>query len=106
MPAPSQDVRAAAGLRNMVREAYGPRRGSMLLRPANERTVGMRFKVFCAPGDHRDDFEVVESQLNAWSAEENPEVIDVRASVTPMADPQNKGRYLLTVLVTYRPSGG
>ncbi len=62
----------------------------------------MKFKVFCAPGDHRDDFEAVENQLNTWSAEHNPDVVHVRSSVTPMTDQTNKGRYLLTVLVAYR----
>jgi hypothetical protein len=62
----------------------------------------MKFKVFCAPGDHRDDFEVVQRQLNAWSEAENPDVAHLQSSVTPMSDPTNKGRYLLTVLVTYR----
>ena len=66
----------------------------------------MRFKIFCAPGDHRDDFAAVEEQMNAWSAEQNPDIVDVRSSVTQMSDPQNKGRYILTVLVTYRPHGG
>ncbi len=62
----------------------------------------MRFKIFCAPGDHRDDFAAVEDQMNAWSAEEKPDVVDVRSSVTRMTDQQNKGRYILTVLVMYR----
>jgi hypothetical protein len=70
-----------------------------------ERTADMKFKIFCGPGDQRDDFEVIEGQLNDWASRENPEIVDVRSSVNAMTDQANKSRYLLTVLVTYQPRG-
>ncbi len=66
----------------------------------------MRFKIFSGPGDHRDDFAAVEEQMNAWSEAQHPDVVDVRCNVTPINDQQNKGRYMMTVLVTYRPTAG
>ncbi len=63
----------------------------------------MQFKIIAAPGDQRDDFEALESQLNEWSASANPQVISVHTQVTAMNDPKNIGRYVMTVLVTYDP---
>ena len=66
----------------------------------------MQINIFCAPGDHRDDFESVRSQFNEWAAAEKPDVVDVKMDVTAMTDDRNIGRYLLTLLVAYRPSPG
>lgn len=63
----------------------------------------MRIKVFCAPGDHRDDFENVESQFNEWAAAEQPEIVHLKMDVTAMTDDRNIGRYLMSVLVAYQP---
>ncbi|MBU0640901.1 MAG: hypothetical protein KKB50_18710 [Planctomycetes bacterium] len=65
----------------------------------------MRFKIFCAPGDHRDDFEAIQTQLNEWAAAEDPDIVDVCVQVTAMTDTKNIGRYLMSVLVTYRGPG-
>ncbi|MCP4248477.1 MAG: hypothetical protein GY778_15625 [bacterium] len=65
----------------------------------------MRFKIFCAPGDHRDDFEVLEGQLNEWAEKDQPNLLSCNSSVTPMTDPRNAGRYLMSVLVAYQSGG-
>ncbi len=65
----------------------------------------MRFKIFCVPGDHRDDFEVLEGQLNEWADQEKPTLLFCNSGVTPMSDPKNVGRYLMSVLVAYQPGG-
>lgn len=62
----------------------------------------MQFRIFSAPGDHRDDFENVNRQLNEWSAAEKPQIAVLRMTVTAMTDERNVGRYLMTVLVGYR----
>jgi len=61
----------------------------------------MRFKIFCVPGDHRDDFEMLEGQLNDWVANQQPKILSLHSNVTPMTDAKNMGRYLMTVLVGY-----
>ncbi len=61
-----------------------------------------KFKIFCVPGDHRDDFESLESQLNEWSESAHPEILQVQMNVTPMTDPKNIGRYLMSALVSYK----
>ncbi len=61
----------------------------------------MRFKVFCAPGDHRDDFEVLENQLNEWAAQAKPKIVSVNSSVTAMTEAKNVGRYIMSVVVAY-----
>ena len=65
----------------------------------------MQFKILAAPGDHRDDFESLEKQLNEWSRSADPQIISLQTQVTAMTDPKNIGRYLMTVLVAYRPGG-
>lgn len=66
----------------------------------------MQFKILAAPGDHRDDFESLEKQLNEWSRSTDPQIISLQTQVTAMTDAKNIGRYLMTVLVAYRPGGG
>ncbi|MHC4092694.1 MAG: hypothetical protein ACYSVY_20875 [Planctomycetota bacterium] len=66
----------------------------------------MRFKIFCVPGDHRDDFEVLENQLNEWAAEAKPKIVNLDSTVTAMTDPKNLGRYIMSVLVAYRAGEG
>ena len=65
----------------------------------------VQFKILAAPGDHRDDFESLEKQLNKWSVSTDPQIVSVQAKVTAMTDTKNVGRYLMTVLVAYRPAG-
>ena len=66
----------------------------------------MQFKIIAAPGDHRDDFEAAEKQLNEWSASANPRIVSVHVQVTTMIDTKNAGRYLMTIVVAYNPGGG
>ena len=61
----------------------------------------MKFKIFCVPGDHRDDFSILETQLNDWAAAAQPKIAEMQMNVTPMTDPKNVGRYLMSVLVSY-----
>ncbi len=63
----------------------------------------MKFKIFSAPGDHRDDFDMLEKQLNEWVSGQQPEIVDLHMNVTAMTDSKNTGRYLMTVLVAYEP---
>lgn len=66
----------------------------------------MKFKIYCTPGDHRDDFKILEGQLNEWAATAKPEIVDLHMDVTAMSDPKNVGRYLMSVLVSYENQGG
>ena len=67
--------------------------------------TSVQFKILAAPGDHRDDFESLQKQLNEWSASANPQIVSVQVQVTGMTDAKNVGRYLMTVLVAYHPAG-
>ena len=65
----------------------------------------MQFKIFSAPGDHRDDFKNITSQMNEWIKAERPKILDIKMDVTAMTDDRNIGRYLMSVLVGFRPAG-
>ncbi len=60
----------------------------------------MKIKIFCAPGDHRDDFRQVEDQTNTWMAETKPKVLGMHTDVTPIPDRKDLG-YILTLVVQY-----
>ena len=62
----------------------------------------MRFKIFCVPGDHRDDFGVLENQLNDWAEKTKPKIVTLNSDVTAMSDTKNVGRYIMSVLVAYQ----
>jgi len=62
----------------------------------------VKFKIFCVPGDNRDDFRLMEDQLNAWSAESKPRIVDIRAAVNS-PDAKSHGKYTMTVIVMYEP---
>jgi hypothetical protein len=68
----------------------------------DQQRKAMKFKIFSAPGDHRDDFESLENQMNEWSQSEVPHVVHWNMSVTAMTDPKNLGRYLMTAMVAYQ----
>jgi len=61
-----------------------------------------KFKVFCAPGDHRDDFEFLEQQLNEWSESVNPDILHIQTNVTAMTDVKSSGRYIMSALIAYK----
>jgi hypothetical protein len=58
-------------------------------------------KIFSAPGDHRDDFQSVESQINDWMAAKNPSVINMYCQVTPTTHKRETGGYMLTIVVHF-----
>ena len=60
----------------------------------------MKIKIFCAPGDHRDDFRQVEDQTNTWLAETKPKVLGMHCDVTPATQRKDLA-YILTLLVQY-----
>lgn len=61
----------------------------------------MPIKIFAAPGDHRNDFEAVEIQVNEWIKQNKPDVRDIRCTVNAMPEKRNLGDFLLTVIVLY-----
>ena len=61
----------------------------------------MPIKIFAAPGDHRNDFEAVEIQVNDWIKQNKPDVRDIRCTVNAMPEKRNLGDFLLTVIVLY-----
>lgn len=63
----------------------------------------IRSKIFCGPGDHRDDFATISKQFDAWAAEARPQIEHVKMSVNPAADKGHQSRHLMTLLVLYRP---
>ncbi len=66
----------------------------------------MKFKIFSAPGDHRDDFVEIERQLNQWASTELADVLHIQMDVHELAETKTTGRYLMTVLVGYQPAAG
>lgn len=61
----------------------------------------MPIKIFAAPGDHRNDFEAVEKQVNEWIKENKADVRDIRCTVNSMPQKRGLGDFLLTVIVHY-----
>ena len=61
----------------------------------------MPIKIFAAPGDHRNDFEAVEKQVNEWIEENTADVRDIRCTVNAMPEKRGLGDFLLTVIVHY-----
>ncbi len=61
----------------------------------------MPIKIFSAPGDHRDDFEAVENQVNEWMEATTPSVVDMHCNVTNRSDLRGTGSFILTVVVHY-----
>ncbi len=66
----------------------------------------MRIKVFCAPGNHRDDFIAVEEQVNSWLASEQPNDVRINAAVNEMGRDAAQGNFMLTIVVQYEPRTG
>ena len=65
----------------------------------------MPIKIFAAPGDHRDDFQVLERQVNEWIAKERPRVVDLRTTVNPIGEKREHGGFMMTLVAHYEDSG-
>ena len=61
----------------------------------------MPVKIFSVPGDHRDDFAVLESQMNDWIAESQPKIINMHCVTNTLPQKRDVGLFVLTVLVHY-----
>lgn len=66
----------------------------------------MPIKIFAAPGDHRNNFESLEDQVNQWMATKGPKVLSMHSSVTEMKDRKDIGSFMLTMVIHYDESGG
>jgi len=65
----------------------------------------MPVKVFSAPGDHSNDFKVVEDQVNAWIEQARPRIISIHPAVNALEDKRNVGDFMLTLVVYYEKPG-
>ena len=65
----------------------------------------MPIKIFAAPGDHRDDFESLEQQLNAWIKEADARIVSLHAMVNEVSGKREHGGFMMTVLVHYDGGG-
>ncbi len=61
----------------------------------------MPIKIFAAPGDHRNDFEAVETQTNTWLAETNPRVLSIHPLVNQMPSSRDSNQFMMTMVVHY-----
>ncbi len=66
----------------------------------------MPIKIFSAPGDHRDDFEQIELQYNAWEAEHKPRVLEIQSCVEKVHTQRDLGSFMLTLVVRYEDTAG
>ena len=61
----------------------------------------MPIKIFVAPGDHRDDFNQVETQANEWIATHHPKIISTNIAVNEMPGKRDSKGYMLTLVIRY-----
>jgi len=61
----------------------------------------MPIKIFSAPGDHRDNFEVVETQINDWIESAKPSVRDMQLDVTPLPERRDSKTFMMTIVLRY-----
>ena len=61
----------------------------------------MPIKIFAAPGDHKNDFESVEEQVNAWIARNAHRVVSIQSHVNAMPSQHRVGDFIMTVVVHY-----
>jgi len=66
----------------------------------------MPIKIFAAPGDHRDDFQSLERQVNDWIAQSRPRIVDMRTTVNPLAEKRENSGFMMTLVVHYEDAGG
>ena len=65
----------------------------------------MPIKIFSAPGDHRDDFAQVETQVNEWEAQAKPHIIAMHCTMHEVHGKRDAGSFVLTMVVHYERSG-
>ena len=61
----------------------------------------MPIKIFSAPGDHRDDFVMVETQVNDWISEKNPKILELTPAVNQLQEKRDASAFMLTVVIHY-----
>ena len=61
----------------------------------------MPFKIFAAPGDHKDDFAHVENQVNEWAAENNPHIIRFTTTVDQLPTKRETGQFMMALVIQY-----
>ena len=61
----------------------------------------MAFKIFAAPGDHRDDFGHVEDQANEWAAEIKPHIRSFATTVNQLPTKRESGQFMMTLVIQY-----
>lgn len=61
----------------------------------------MPIRIFCAPGDHRNDFKPVEDQVNRWISEVHPQIVHLQTSVNAMPGDARLGEFMMTIVVHY-----
>lgn len=78
--------------------------GSVVLNVRNifyYKEIYVSIKVFAVPGDYRDDFSVLESQVNTWIEENHPAVLEMHVDVTPLPQPRDRKEFMMTLVVRY-----
>lgn len=66
----------------------------------------MPIKVFCASGDHKDDFDHVETQGNEWIASDGPDIRQINSCVNQLPVKRDHGQFMLTLVIHYEKSVG
>lgn len=61
----------------------------------------MPFKIFATPGDHRDDFRMLEDQINEWLATSGANVIRFTTDIIQMPERRQSGTFMLTATIHY-----
>lgn len=62
----------------------------------------MPIKIFAAPGDHRSNFEAVETQFDEWIEAAQPAaVLETHCMVNAMPEKSTLGEFMLTMVVRY-----
>ncbi|RMF77065.1 MAG: hypothetical protein D6744_11780 [Planctomycetota bacterium] len=61
----------------------------------------MPIKIISAPGDHRDDFAMVETQVNDWIEHAAPKVLSITPVVNPLPEKRDASTFMMTVLIHY-----
>ena len=65
----------------------------------------MPIKIFAAPGDHRNDFDQVELQTNAWIEETHPNIISMHPTVNKLPTTRESSHFMMTLVVHYEKPG-
>ncbi len=65
----------------------------------------MPIKIFAAPGDHRNDFDQVELQANAWIEDTRPNIISLHSTVNKLPTTRETSQFMMTLVVHYEKPG-